>query len=391
MGLSHSKSTVFKLDDLAGALQDVSIYFRNASGLVGRTDRPETQQFGDGARRRGVKGLRDGGPISLGGLWKYSPAAVHGKSTKVLFDQYSLVGRTRTASVRRNIDLAETQQFGANWREREVVGLASGGCSFAGFFNGAAGELDAMFRAAHDQEAPSIVSIGYAGHAIGSLVDLLKAAMTDHKIDNPQDGVVAASGEFESDDQVDLGISLHDLVAEPSATPPVNFASVDETVASVGTTAGAVAHLHVTAFSGTSVTIKVQHSVDDSVWVDLISFAAVTGITKERLEVPIGTPINRYVRAIISAGTWTSVTFTVAFARRGYAYGTAGTFRHLAGLQARVASSSFEFGPEGGVATKRKLSGECRLSSLTVDSSEEDVITFSAELAVSGAVAEGTF
>ena len=76
MGLAHSKNTVFKLDDLAGALQDISGYFRNASGLVGRTDRPETQQFGSGARRREVKGLRDGGPISLGGLWKVGTAAV---------------------------------------------------------------------------------------------------------------------------------------------------------------------------------------------------------------------------------------------------------------------------------------------------------------------------
>ena len=266
-----------------------------------------------------------------------------------------------------------------------------GGCTFGGLFNGAANDLDAIFRAAHNQEIPTIVSIGYAGFAIGSLVDLLKAAMTDHRVNSPQDGLVDASGEFEADDQVDLAVSLHDLVAEPSGTPPVNFASVDETVASAGTTAGAVAHLHVTAFAGTSVTIKVQHSVDNSVWVDLLSFAAVTGVTKERFEVPIGTTINRYVRAIISAGTWTSVTFTVAFARRGFTYGTAGTFRHLAGLQARALSSSFEYGPEGGVATKPKLSGESRLSSLSVDSSEEDVITFSAELSVTGAVAEGTF
>lgn len=388
MGLSHSKGTVFKLDDLAGALQDVSVYFRSASGLVGKTDRAETQQFGNAARRREVKGLRDGGPISLGGLWKYGTAAVHGKGTKILFDQYSLVGRTRTGSVKRTIDIPETQQFGATWREREVVGLLSGGCSFAGLFNGAATELDAIFRAAHDQETPVIVSVGYAGFAIGSLVDLMKAAMTDHKVNSPQDGLVDASGEFEGDDQVDLGISLHDLMAEPSATPPVNFASVDETALS---SLGAVAHLHVTAFTGTSVTIKVQHSVDNSVWVDLLTFGAVAGISKERLEIAPGATINRYVRAIISAGTWTSVTFTVAFARRDYAYGTAGTFRHLAGLQGRLLSSSFEYGPEGGTATKRKLSGECRLSSLTVDMTEEDVLTFSAELAVSGAVNEGTF
>lgn len=44
----------------------------------------------------------------------------------------------------------------------------------------------------------------------------------------------------------------------------------------LGTAWGAQAYLQVTAFTGTSVTAKVQHSADNSTWLDLAAFTAVT-------------------------------------------------------------------------------------------------------------------
>src|SRR4030095_11126959 len=95
---------------------------------------------------------------------------------------------------------------------------------------------------------------------------------------------------------------------------------------------GAVAHLHVLAFTGTTATIKIQHSTDNSTWVDLITFTAVTAAGKQRATVNTGVTINRFVRAIVSAGTFTSMTFLLAFGRRGFTYGAAGTYRHFCGL-----------------------------------------------------------
>src|SRR3989304_3030503 len=102
MAITHSKNTVFKLDDLAGALQIVSTFFRSARGFPGKGDQPGTSALGDNAPRRGsATGLRDGGPIQLGGLWKATTAASHGKIARMVVDQYALVGKTRQGPPKR--------------------------------------------------------------------------------------------------------------------------------------------------------------------------------------------------------------------------------------------------------------------------------------------------
>jgi len=103
--------------------------------------------------------------------------------------------------------------------------------------------------------------------------------------------------------------------------------------------------------------------------------------------------VKRYLRANIdTAGApGTGITFVAAFARRGFAYGTAGTYRHFCGMLQNANSQSFEYGPEGGTSGLRKLSGEARLGSLEVNFNENEVVKFSGDLMVDGAVTEGTF
>lgn len=111
------------------------------------------------------------------------------------------------------------------------------------------------------------------------------------------------------DAMVDMGVVLHDHTAE---TADANGSSVDRTAA---TLAGAGASLHVTAYSGlTDAVIKVQHSTNNSVWSDLITFATVTGVTSE-FKTVTGT-INRYVRATWDVTGTGSATFLVALGPR---------------------------------------------------------------------------
>jgi len=111
------------------------------------------------------------------------------------------------------------------------------------------------------------------------------------------------------DDGVDMGVSLHDHTAE---TADGNGASVNNLAA---TTNGGVASLHVTAFSGlTNNIIKVQHSTDNSIWTDLVTFTTVTGPTFQRSTVA-GT-VNQYLRAFWDVTGSGTNTFVVAFARR---------------------------------------------------------------------------
>jgi hypothetical protein len=65
--------------------------------------------------------------------------------------------------------------------------------------------------------------------------------------------------------------------------------------------------------------------------------------------------------------------------------------RHLSGLYGRAGTSTFELGPSGNTTGQRRLTGECRLSSLEYTFPLEDQITFAVELTVDGAVTENVW
>jgi hypothetical protein len=65
--------------------------------------------------------------------------------------------------------------------------------------------------------------------------------------------------------------------------------------------------------------------------------------------------VNRYVR-VRTTGTF-SITFTAAFARRSYTYGVVGTYRHFRGLLGLAASTTYQLGPSGSVASSERITG----------------------------------
>lgn len=231
--------------------------------------------------------------------------AISGKDTRILFDDVEL------SQYFESLDLEDMQialpatGFGVGSIVR-VLGLKDGKASLTGFFDNAVDGSDEELRV--QLGTPKVFTSGIEGLAIGKVVSLLSLWRTLYHPSAKVDDVVKISVEAESErGAIAHGFSLHNLTAE---TGTVNGASVDNGAASAG---GGVAHLHVTAATLTSATVKIQHSVDDSVWADLITFAAVTGRTKERKTVT-GT-VNRYTRAIVSAFSGTTFTFAAAFAR----------------------------------------------------------------------------
>jgi hypothetical protein len=85
---------------------------------------------------------------------------------------------------------------------------------------------------------------------------------------------------------------------------------------------GGQAYLQCTAFTGTDVTVKLQHSADNGVndaWADITGggFTQITaGPTFERIALASTTIVERYVRAVTTtSGGVTSVSFAVAFVR----------------------------------------------------------------------------
>lgn len=100
-------------------------------------------------------------------------------------------------------------------------------------------------------------------------------------------------------------------------TVATNGASLDQTT--VSTAFGFQAYLHVSAFVGTDVTIKIQDSADNVTFADLASaaFTAVSGAhVTQRLAVGGTAVVRRYVRvSTTTVGGFTSATFAVAFMR----------------------------------------------------------------------------
>ena len=64
---------------------------------------------------------------------------------------------------------------------------------------------------------------------------------------------------------------------------------------------------------------------------------------------------------------------------------------HLAAILGQAATVSFEYGPEGSTSTNIKYTGEAIVTSYEKSGAIGDVVSYSAELQVTGAVTRGTW
>jgi hypothetical protein len=153
------------------------------------------------------------------------------------------------------------------------------------------------------------------GVAIGKPAFFAVVDPTDYAVDASVADAVAVTFSAQADESVEMGYTVHALAAE---TADGNGTAVDRGASPLTpTTRGLVAALHVTAYSGlTSAALKIQHSVDNSVWADLVAFASVTALTQQRVSVANGTTVNRYLRVVTDVTGTGSVTFLVAAAPR---------------------------------------------------------------------------
>lgn len=234
---------------------------------------------------------------------------VHAKGTAVLLDERELSGFFNATDLSGDGEIAETTTYGAAGDAKTFIrGLNSGTVTLGGFYDSAAA-ADGELSTNRTSELSQLVTIGPEGLAIGKVVRLLASRETSYVVSSPVTDVVAISVDLTVDGILDRGVSLHDLVAEEATA---NFASVDN---GASTAAGGLGQLHVTGFSGfTNVIVRVQHSVDNVVFTDLITFATVTGAISER--VTLAGTINRFLRATLTVIGVGSVIFQISFGRQ---------------------------------------------------------------------------
>lgn len=242
-------------------------------------------------------------------------AFLHGKSALILHNEYNLSGYFNEVSSNRTVETAETTAFG-NSAKTYITGLVDGTLSLSGMFDGAANAIDQELTDVLGVAADSVISVSVSGvTTIGTRMISLGGKLTSYDVSAPVGDVVAATAEYQANKGIGNAVSLAALAAVTTTT---TGSAVDNAASSSN---GGFATLHVTANTMNNDTVfKVQHSADNSTWVDLtgatFTTVATTALAAERLEVAAGTTVNRYLRAVATPAGTGSITYHINFARR---------------------------------------------------------------------------
>lgn len=234
--------------------------------------------------------------------------------SRVMADQYDISQFLQKMNPVRNRDFADCTTLVDESKEYTPV-LRGGSFMLEGLYRAKdipGASLQDIFAALPDTQ---IIVTGYPDtRAVGKPALLMYADVLRYNVDAVVADLVKVSIDLSSQKwHVEHGVSLHDLTAE---TGTGNGTSTDNGAA---TTNGGVGVLHVSAIAGAapSVVVRIEHSTNGSTWATLLTFAAATAVTKERIEVAPGTTVNRHLREVHTfGGATTSITFNSAFARR---------------------------------------------------------------------------
>lgn len=228
----------------------------------------------------------------------------HSKDSRLAFGANALAAYLTGYTTSTTTDTADTTPLAQSARTY-VGGMSDSTITASGLFEPL---YDTPAVATFGAANGSAVTVALEGFAVGSPVLVVSGREISYELTSSVGEVVGANISIQGDGRFDAGVSLYDL-AEVTAG-----GNGTAHTAAAGTSGGGIATLHVTACTGT-LTVKVQHSTNNSTWSDLATFTAATAATSERVTVS-GT-VNRYLRASWTlTGAGAAATFTTSFARR---------------------------------------------------------------------------
>jgi len=242
------------------------------------------------------------------------PTFRHGKNINVFIDQYDFSTYFNDVSATNSVDTAETSAFGTS-AKTYVVGHRDGTVSLGGMFESTASTgTDQYFASVLGSATKQKVIVAVEGHSNGTGAIMLQADDTSYEVSSAIADIVQASAEFQSTNAVEHGKILS---SGSAVTATGNGTAVDNGASTANGGAGYLS-VPVNTRNG-NITVKIQHSADNSTYADLVTFTTVTSTSKtsERIEVASGTTVNRYLRVNYTvAGSTGSATPVVAFTRR---------------------------------------------------------------------------
>lgn len=237
-------------------------------------------------------------------------ARQHGADVRVYLGARDASDDLMSIDLKADVETHDTTTFAADNAKRFDAGLRGWTGEIEAFYQPQSGGIGRQLEAIGDGTAGLGVLSVYDGDAdaIGDAGYLgSEAIFTSRGQPIKINDLIKLSGSLQGSGRLGLHARLlHVLGAE---TVSFNGASLDNGASSAN---GGRANIHVTAVTGTW-TFKVQHSTNDSVWADLITFAAVTAVGAQSIEVT-GT-INRYTRIIGTENVSGTVTLVGGLAR----------------------------------------------------------------------------
>lgn len=230
----------------------------------------------------------------------------HGLNTRLYLGGSDVSEFFKSASVDASKDTVETTAFGSTSKSY-ISSLRDATASLEGMFDGTASVgSDAILRATLESPNNAAFAMFSEGDAAGKFGFGLYGIQTAYAISGSTDDVVQASAEIQSTTGAERLVSVAGKQSVAATGP---LASVDNGAA---TTTGGVGYLFVFV-PGTSVTVKLQDSTDNSTWTDLLTFTAATSAQAQRLTVA-GT-VKRYLRANVTALSGGPATIMLAAGR----------------------------------------------------------------------------
>lgn len=196
-----------------------------------------------------------------------------------------------------------------------LLSIRDGQLAWTAYFNPAAGQAHPVLAALPTTD---VVMSYWRGTALGQPAYSLVAKQPNYDGTRSNDGAFTfqASGTASAGTGADWGQML--TAGLRTDTAATNGTGVDISAAQLNGAAsaslGAFGYLHVTAFTGTDCTVKIQDSADNATFADVtgLTFTAVTAIGTQRIATSTTQTIRRYVRAVTTtSGGFTSVTFAV--------------------------------------------------------------------------------
>lgn len=239
-------------------------------------------------------------------------AFVHGTSSRVIMDDFAMSGFLRGVDTNSDIEMADKTVL-TDSGHTYLPGLDTGTLSFDGVWDDDATSagVDYALNAKKAAASASVISVARAGFALGNVVESAEARQNNYSHSSPVADLVSFGSSWQTEGQVDKGVSLHDLTAE---TATGNGTAHDGAASSSN---GGVAFLHVTANTMNDTTvIKVQDSPDNSVWSDLATFTTVAAATTAAERITAAGTVDRYLRVVRTCNGTGSITFAAGFSRR---------------------------------------------------------------------------